>query len=267
MKIGITGCGGKMGSALIKSVLNSDKYELSGCTEVNSHPLLGSKISDITNSSKQSDIVISDDPNDMFANSEVVIDFTSPSATETLTNLGKMHKTNLIIGTTGHSEKQLSLIEGASSDITIVKAMNFSIGVNVLFSLTQQLSRTLDDDFDIEIIESHHRDKVDSPSGTAIELGNLAAGAKRRQLSDFAKFNREGIGEPRKRGEIGFASIRGGDIVGEHKVVFAGMAERIELGHIATSRELFCAGALLAASWSKNKTKGLFDMLDVLGFK
>ena len=267
MKIGITGCGGKMGSALIKSVLGSDKYELSGCTEVSGHPLLGSKIVGIPNSSKQSDIVISDDPDGMFANSEVVIDFTSPSATETLTNLGRKHKTNLIIGTTGHSEKQLSLLNGASSYITIVKAMNFSIGVNVLFSLTQQLSGTLDDDFDIEIIESHHRDKVDSPSGTAIELGNLAAGAKNRQLSNIAKYNRDGIGKPRKRGEIGFASVRGGDIVGEHKVVFAGMAERIELGHIATSRELFCAGALLAANWSKTKTKGLFDMLDVLGFK
>ena len=256
-----------MGSALIKSVLDSDKYELSGCTEVKGHPLVGSKVSGTTNSSKQSDITITDDPNDMFACSEVVIDFTSPNTTEILTNLGKKHKTNLIIGTTGHSEKQLSLIEGASSDITIVKAMNFSIGVNVLFSLTQQLSRTLDDDFDIEIIESHHRDKVDSPSGTAIELGNLAAGAKNQQLSDVAKYNREGISNPRKRGEIGFASIRGGDIVGEHKVVFAGTAERIEVGHIATSRELFCAGALLAANWTKNKTKGLFDMLDVLGFK
>ena len=256
-----------MGSALIKSVLASDKYELSGCTEIDGHPLVGSKVSGVTNSSKQSDIAITDDPNDMFAKSEVVIDFTSPSATETLTSLGKKHKTNLIIGTTGHSEKQLSLIERASSDITIVKAMNFSIGVNVLFSLTQQLSRTLDEGFDIEIIEAHHRDKVDSPSGTAIELGNLAAGAKNRQLSNVAKYNRNGIGKPRKRGEIGFASIRGGDIVGEHKVVFAGMSERIELGHIATSRELFCAGALLAANWSKTKTKGLFDMLDVLGFK
>ena len=267
MKIGITGCGGKMGSALIKSVLDSDKYELSGCIEVNGHPLVGSKIVGITNSSKQSDVIISDDPTDMFANSDVVIDFTSPSATKTLTALGRKHKTNLIIGTTGHSEKQLSLIEEASSNITIVKAVNFSIGVNVLFSLTQQLSMTLDDDFDIEIIEAHHRDKVDSPSGTAIELGNLAASAKNRQLSDVAKYNREGIGKSRKKGEIGFASIRGGDIVGEHKVVFTGKAERIELGHIATSRELFCAGALLAANWSKNKTKGLFDMLDVLGFK
>ena len=267
MKIGITGSGGKMGSALIKSVLDSDKYELSGCVEVNGHDLVGSRIVGVKNNSKQSDIIVSDDPNDMFANSEVVIDFTSPNATETLTALGREHKTNLIIGTTGHSEKQLSLIKEASANITIVKAMNFSIGVNVLFSLTRQLSGTLNDDFDIEIIESHHRDKVDSPSGTAIELGNLAASARNQQLSDLAKYNREGINKARKRGEIGFASIRGGDIVGEHKVVFAGTAERIELGHIATSRELFCAGALLAANWSKNKTTGLFDMLDVLGFK
>jgi 4-hydroxy-tetrahydrodipicolinate reductase len=172
----------------------------------------------------------------------------------------------LVIGTTGHDADQMSQIEAAAAGTAIVKAMNFSAGVNVLFALTERLAATLDEDFDIEIVEMHHKHKVDAPSGTAIGLGEAAAKGRGIELDAKAVRGRDGISKERRPGDIGFASMRGGDVVGEHSVIFAGAGERIELHHKAASREIFAAGAVRAALWLEGKEPGLYDMFDVLGF-
>ncbi|MAI12135.1 MAG: 4-hydroxy-tetrahydrodipicolinate reductase [Rhodospirillaceae bacterium TMED167] len=265
MKIGITGCAGRMGQMLVREVHLADNCTLAGGTEETGHTALGQDIAE-TAGLDACGIAIMDDSDALFAAADAIIDFTIAPVTGNHTSFAKKHATNLILGTTGHDGDQLASIEAAAMHIPIVKAMNFSVGVNVLFALTKQLAGTLDEDFDIEIVEMHHRHKVDAPSGTALGLAQAAADGRGVDLNNVADRGRDGITGPRQRGNIGLAALRGGDVVGEHDVVFAGASERIKLSHIATSREIFAKGAVRAALWSKGADPGLYDMLDVLGF-
>ncbi|MBT3991233.1 MAG: 4-hydroxy-tetrahydrodipicolinate reductase [Rhodospirillaceae bacterium] len=266
MKIGIVGCAGRMGQMLVQEVTNTDGCELTGGTEGPGNPALGSDVAAHAGLSACG-LEISEDAAALFAAADVIIDFTLPVATPHHLELAKTHNTALILGTTGHDADGLALIEAAAKDITIVKAMNFSIGVNVLFALTEQLSGILDDDYDIEIMEMHHKHKVDAPSGTAIGLGEAAAKGRGVKLDDVSARGRDGITGARNKGDIGFTSLRGGEVVGEHTVVYAGDSERVELVHKAASRGIFSKGAVRAASWTEGQAPGLYDMLDVLGFK
>ena len=250
---------------LVREVLVTSGCELSGGIERPGHPAIGQDIV-VTAGLDPSGLIIKENSSALFETSDVVIDFSVATVTPTHASLAVKCDTKLIIGTTGHDKSQITSIKVAAEKVTIVKAMNFSVGINTLFALTQQLAETLDDNFDIEIVEMHHKHKIDAPSGTAIGLGEVAAKGRGIALADVARQSRKGIIGERKRGEIGFAALRGGDVVGEHKVIFAGPSERIELGHIASSRKIFSAGAVRAAQWSGNKGPGLYDMQDVLGF-
>jgi len=197
----------------------------------------------------------------------VVIDFTMPAAT--MHHLPEIvaAKKALVLGTTGFSEEERHKLKEASNSIAMVFAPNMSLGVNLLFSLTQIVSQVLGDDFDVEIIEAHHNKKIDSPSGTAHRLAEIVAAAKQKPLTQVAKHGRVGITDARRRSEIGIHAVRGGDVVGDHTVLFLGSGERIELTHRASSRDTFAKGALRAAKWVVNAEPGQYDMLDVLGLK
>jgi 4-hydroxy-tetrahydrodipicolinate reductase len=266
MKIGIVGCAGRMGQMLVQEVTNTDGCELAGGTEGPGNPALGKDIAAHAGL-PECGMTIGEDADSLFAAADVVIDFTLPVATPAHLELAQKHKTSLILGTTGHDADGLAAIEAAGTNVTIVKAMNFSIGVNVMFALTEQLSGVLDDDYDIEIVEMHHKHKVDAPSGTAIGLGEAAAKGRGVKLEDVSERGRDGITGARNKGDIGFSSLRGGEVVGEHTVVYAGDSERIELVHKAASRGIFSKGAVRAARWTGGQAPGLYDMLDVLGLK
>ena len=264
MKVGIVGCAGRMGQMLVREVLATSGCELCGGTESPGHLALGQDIAARIGLSPCGHDIRDDTPS-LFQISDVVIDFTLATITETHTALAAQHGTKLILGTTGHDEQQISSITAAAKKTTIVKAMNFSVGINILLKLTKDIARTVDEEFDIEIVEMHHRHKIDSPSGTAIGLGEAAAAGRKTALPDVANWGRDRGTGKRSPGEIGFASLRGGEVVGEHKVIFAGNSERIELRHTAYSRELFAKGAVIAAKWANHKDTGLYDMIDVLG--
>ncbi len=266
MKIGIIGCAGRMGQMLVKEVLATEGCELAGGTEGPGNSALGKDMAAHAGL-EPCGLEITEDADVLFAGSDVIIDFTLPATTQNHLELAKQHQTALVLGTTGHEADGLAAIEASAQDITIVKAMNFSIGVNVLFALSEQLAATLDDDYDIEIVEMHHKHKVDAPSGTAIGLGEAAAKGRRVNLDDVAARGRDGITGERRKGDIGFTSLRGGEVVGEHSVIFAGGSERVELVHKAASRGIFSKGAVHAARWTEGQAAGLYDMLDVLGFK
>jgi len=266
MKIGIVGCAGRMGQMLVKEVLGTTGCELAGGTEGPGNPALGKDMA-AQAGLEPCGLEITENAEALFAGSDVIIDFTLPAATVNHLELAKSHGTALVLGTTGHEADELAAIETAAQDITIVKAMNFSIGVNVLFALSEQLAGTLDDEYDIEIIEMHHKHKVDAPSGTAIGLGEAAAKGRGVNLDDVSARGRDGITGARNKGDIGFTSLRGGEVVGEHTVIFAAESERVELVHKADSRGIFSKGAVHAARWTEGQAAGLYDMLDVLGFK
>lgn len=262
--IAITGASGRMGQMLIKSVLASDKCELVGVLERTGHEWVGQDVG-VAMGGAAIGVTVSDDPLEVFARSQAVIDFTAPSATVAFAGLAAQARAVHVIGTTGLSEADLKAINAASRHAVIVRAGNMSLGVNLLTKLTEKVAAALDDDFDIEIIEAHHHHKVDAPSGTALMLGEAAAAGRGVNLKDVSDSGRDGITGARKKGDIGFAAIRGGDIVGEHDVMFAAAGERIILRHIATDRAVFARGALKAALWGQNKNPGEYDMMDVLG--
>ena len=264
MKIGILGCAGRMGQILVREVVKTKGCELSGGTEEPNNPALGEDVASYAGL-PACGYRISGDPEKLFEKSDIVIDFTLPAATSAHLVFAQQYKTNVILGTTGHTQKELNAIENAAKNITIVKAMNFSIGVNALFSLTESLSGILDTSFDIEVLEMHHKHKIDAPSGTAIALGEAAAKGRSANLEDLSVRGRDGISSPREKGDIGFASLRGGEVVGDHTIIFAGESERIELTHKAASRGIFSKGAVFAALWTDGKLPGLYNMQDVLG--
>ena len=265
MKIGIVGCGGRMGRMLVAQVHETDGASLAGGTEVPGSPLIGEDVAQLAGL-PASGVAVTDDVDALFAASDAVIDFTLPTATVGHAQAAMKHKTALVIGTTGLSANEQGVLEEAAKQVPVIQAPNMSVGVNLLFALTKQVAEILDEDYDIEIVEMHHRHKVDAPSGTALGLGKAAAAGRKVDLDSVADKVRDGHTGARKKGDIGFATLRGGDVVGDHTVVFAADGERIELTHKASSRQVFARGAVRGAMWCKDKAPGLYSMQDVLGF-
>jgi len=260
----ITGASGKMGQMLTKTVLMSDKCRLVGVLEREGHDWIGQDVG-VVSGGQAVGVTVTDDAVEAFAKAQAVIDFTAPAATVGFAGLAAQARAVHVIGTTGLAEADLKAINAAARHAVIVRAGNMSLGVNLLAQLTKRVAAALDDDFDIEVIEAHHSQKVDAPSGTALMLGEAAAEGRGVSLPDVSDRARDGITGARKKGDIGFSAIRGGDIVGEHDVLFAAPGERIVLRHIATDRAIFARGALRAALWGQDKSPGEYDMLDVLG--
>ena len=260
----ITGASGRMGQMLMKLVLESDKLHLVGALEREGHDWIGRDVGEAMGGTAVG-VTVSDDPLELFAKAQAVIDFTAPAATVGFAALAAQARCVHVIGTTGMTDDDLAKVNAAARHAVIVRAGNFSLGVNLLEKLTKKVAQALDDDFDIEVIEAHHHHKVDAPSGTALMLGEAAAEGRGVNLKDVTVSGRDGITGARKKGDIGFSAIRGGDIVGEHDVLFASKGERITLRHMATDRAIFARGALKAVVWGQNQKPGEYDMFDVLG--
>ena len=253
-----------MGQMLMKTVLDSDAAKLVGAVERKGHEWVGRDVGEAMGGQPVG-VIVTDDALEAFAQAQAVIDFTAPEATLEFAALAAQARCVHVIGTTGMSDEQIARLEPASRHAVIVRAGNMSLGVNLLVQLTKKVAAALDEDFDIEVIEAHHHHKVDAPSGTALMLGEAAAEGRGVDLNDVSDRARDGITGARKRGDIGFHAVRGGDIVGEHDVLFAAPGERIVLRHLATDRAIFARGALKAALWGQGKAPGQYDMVDVLG--
>lgn len=260
----VTGASGRMGQTLIRLVQASDKLRLVGCVERAGHPWIGRDVGEAMGGSPAG-VKVTDDALEAFAKAQAVVDFTSPAATVEFAALAAQARAVHAIGTTGLEAEHLAKIAAAARHAPIIRAGNMSLGVNLLTRLTQKVAAALDADWDIEIVEAHHRMKVDAPSGTALMLGQAAAEGRGVSLDDSKVSGRDGITGARAKGSIGFSAIRGGDIVGEHDVIFAGEGERIILRHMATDRAIFARGALRAALWGQGQKPGQYDMMDVLG--
>ena len=246
VKIAVMGASGRMGQMLINAVNAHEDTVLSGVIERDGHDWVGKDLGEMMSGSKTG-ITVESDPLEVFARSQAVIDFTAPASTVNFAALAAQARLVHVIGTTGFSDDDLAAINRAARHAVIVRAGNMSLGVNLLTQLTRKVAEALDEDFDIEITESHHRYKVDAPSGTALMLGEAAADGRGKKLSEISDRGRDGITGERKKGDIGFHALRGGDVVGEHDVVFAADGERIVLRHLATDRNLFARGAVKAA--------------------
>ena len=264
VKIGIFGCSGRMGRNLLKEVLETEGCILSGGLEHSKSSFLGVDIGELIGQDKIG-IAVNDDIENFVGESDVIIDFSNPSATLNLAEVAARQKTALVIGTTGFSGDQQGELESFARSTPIVAAYNMSVGVNTLLGLVEKVAATLDDSYDIEILEMHHNKKIDSPSGTAISLGKAAADGREVALSDVSRKTREGIIGERPRGEIGFATLRGGDVIGDHTVIFAGNGDRIELTHKASNRTIYASGAVRAAKWVTQQDVKLYSMKEVLG--
>lgn len=262
----VTGASGRMGQMLIQTIQASDAAHLVGAVEREGHPWVGRDVGEAMGGAALG-VDVSDDPLEAFAKAQAVIDFTSPAASVGFANLAAQARAVHVIGTTGMTQDDLDKLAIAARHATIVRAGNMSLGVNLLVQLTKQVAAALDEDYDIEIIEAHHNRKVDAPSGTALMLGEAAAEGRNVDLASTSDRARDGITGARRRGQIGFSAIRGGDIIGEHDVMFAAMGERITLRHVASDRSVFARGALKAALWGQGRKPGEYDMLDVLGLK
>ncbi|MCF8510334.1 MAG: 4-hydroxy-tetrahydrodipicolinate reductase [Rhodobacteraceae bacterium] len=260
----ITGASGRMGQMLVKTVLASGKARLVGCVERSGNPWLGRDVGEAMGGTALG-VTVTDDPLSAFARAQAVIDFTAPAATVEFAALAAQARAVHVVGTTGLEAEHYAKLDAAAHHAVVVQAGNMSLGVNLLTRLTQKVAAALDADWDIEVIEAHHRMKVDAPSGTALMLGQAAADGRGVALDAARVSGRDGITGARSRGTIGFSAIRGGDIVGEHDVLFAGEGERIILRHVATDRTIFARGALKAALWGQGQKPGRYDMMDVLG--
>jgi 4-hydroxy-tetrahydrodipicolinate reductase len=260
----VTGVSGRMGQMVVDAIAASGRAHVAGAVERPGHNWIGRDLGEAVGKAA-SGIRVTDDPVEAFARAQAVIDFTAPAATVEFAALAAQARAVHVIGTTGLEPDHLAKIRAAARHAVIVRAGNMSLGVNLLLGLTRRIAAALDDDWDIEIVEAHHRMKVDAPSGTALMLGQAAAEGRGIDLASQADSGRHGTTGARRAGAIGFSSIRGGDIVGEHDVIFAGQGERIILRHIATDRALFARGALRAALWGQDRKPGEYDMTDVLG--
>jgi 4-hydroxy-tetrahydrodipicolinate reductase len=260
----ITGVSGRMGRMLAATVAGSDKARLVGAVERPGHDWIGRDLG-ICLGGPETGVIVTDDALAAFSKAQAVIDFTAPAATVDFAALAAQARAVHVIGTTGMEPAHLAALKAAARHAVIVRAGNMSLGVNLLTQLTKKVAAALDVEWDIEIVEAHHNKKVDAPSGTALMLGQAAAEGRGIALEDNTESGRHGITGARKPGAIGFSAIRGGDIVGEHDVIFATAGERIVLRHIATDRAIFARGALKAALWGQSQKPGEYDMLDVLG--
>jgi 4-hydroxy-tetrahydrodipicolinate reductase len=265
LKVVIAGCSGRMGHALLECVFDDAELVLHGALDRAGNPQLGRDAGEQLG--KVSGVKVTDNIDDALKNADVLADFTRPEASMLYLAACQKHQVKMIIGTTGFSDEQKRVIENTSKDIAIVFAPNMSVGVTLLINLVEQAAKVLSQGYDIEVVEMHHRHKVDAPSGTALRLGEAAAKGLGQDLKDCAIYAREGITGEREAGKIGFATLRGGDVVGDHTVVLAGIGERVELTHKASSRATFARGALRAAKFLTDKKSGLYDMQDVLDLR
>ncbi|WP_297323034.1 4-hydroxy-tetrahydrodipicolinate reductase [uncultured Bartonella sp.] len=264
MRLAVVGADGKMGRELLAAIKRIDGAELAGAVVKSDSPYVG-KDAGLLIGQAPCGIILSDDPLPVFAKVEGVLDFTSPEASVAYAAYAAQARIVHVIGTTGFSNDDEDKIKAAAAHATIVKSGNMSLGVNVLASLVRKAAKALNEEYDIEIAEMHHRRKVDAPSGTALLLGQAAAQARRENLAEVSVRGRDGHTGPRKTGTIGFSSLRGGTVVGDHSVIFAGENERIVLSHFAQERSIFADGAVKAALWAQNRKHGLYSMADVLG--
>jgi 4-hydroxy-tetrahydrodipicolinate reductase len=264
LKVIVSGVAGKMGSTILRRVLMDSSLKLAGALEREGHLWLGKDAGNVMGFDKAGVIVTDKFPQ---MRGDVIIDFTTKEATFSLLDLAVKNKISMVIGTTGLNEKDREEITKASKKIPIVFSPNMSIGINLLFKLLPEAVKVLGDEYDIEIYEEHHRHKKDAPSGTALAFGEIIAKSFGKELKDVGVFERKGITGERKKGTIGIQSIRAGDIVGDHTVLFATDGERIEFTHRATSRDNFARGAIRAAKWVVQQKPGLYSMMDVLGIK
>jgi 4-hydroxy-tetrahydrodipicolinate reductase len=264
--IAIAGAAGRMGRNLIEACVQTTNTHLTVALEHPKSTLIGSDAGELAGVGSL-DISVVNDLNAVINHFDVLIDFTTPEATLSHLATCRAAQKRMVIGTTGFSAEQRETIEPAAQEIAIVFAPNMSVGVNLSFKLLEIAAKVLGDDVDIEVIEAHHRHKADAPSGTALRMGEIVAETLGRDLSECAVYGRQGKTGERDRRTIGFETIRAGDIVGEHTVMFADIGERVEITHKASSRMTFANGAMRAAQWIMQKEKGLFDMQDVLGLR
>jgi len=265
-RILVTGAAGRMGRNLISAVDQAEGAVLTAATERQGSSMVGVDAAELVGLEKNQ-VLLVDDIQSVINDFDVCIDFTAPAVTLENIKICQAAGKKMVIGTTGFTDGQKQLIQDAAADIAIVFAPNMSVGVNLTFKLLDIAARVLGDNVDIEVIEAHHRHKVDAPSGTALRMGEVVADALGRDLDECAVYGREGQTGERERNTIGFETIRAGDIVGEHTVMFADIGERVEITHKASSRMTFANGAVRAAQWLNQYEKGLFDMQDVLGLR
>jgi 4-hydroxy-tetrahydrodipicolinate reductase len=264
-RIAVAGASGRMGQMLIDAIRAADDCSLSGALDIASSPAIGQDAGAATG--QPTGVLITADLRAGLAHSQVLIDFTRPEGTLEHLKVCRELGVAMVIGTTGFTDAQKAEIDAAAKDIAIMMAPNMSVGVNVTLKLLEMAAKALSTGYDIEIIEAHHRHKVDAPSGTALKMGEVIAEALGRDLKDCAVYAREGVTGERDPSSIGFATIRGGDIVGDHTVLFAGTGERIEISHKSSSRATYAQGSLRAVRFLDGKKAGLFNMADVLGLQ
>jgi 4-hydroxy-tetrahydrodipicolinate reductase len=265
-RIVITGASGRMGANLLRAVSEGEGTELAGAVDRPGAETVGRDAGELAGTGPLG-VAVSDDLADVLGGADAVIDFTLPEATTRYAQQCAEAGVALVVGTTGFDTEQKAILDDAARQIPMVVAPNMSIGVNLTFKVLDTVARALGDDYDVEIIEAHHRNKVDAPSGTALRMGEVVAGALGRSLDANAVYGRQGRTGVRDRATIGFETIRAGDIVGEHTVMFAGAGERVEIGHKASSRMTFASGAVRAARWVAGQGAGQYDMQDVLGLR
>ena len=264
-RIGVVGAGGRMGRMLIEATLKDERLALGAAFEIKGSPSIGRPAGELVG--MPCDVPVTDDVAAGLENIDCLIDFTRPQGTLIHLELCRRAGVAMVIGTTGFEADGKAAIAAAARDIPVVFAPNMAVGVNLVFKLLDTAARILNHGYDIEVVEAHHRLKVDAPSGTALRMGEVVAEALGRDLAECASYGRQGHTGPRDAATIGFSTVRGGDIVGDHTVLFAGTGERIEITHKAASRAPYAAGALRAARFMRGKTRGLYDMQDVLGLR
>ena len=265
LRVTITGASGRMGQQLADAVDENPATRLVAVTERTGHPWIGQDYG-LARGGAARDLVVTDDPVEAIAHCDAVLDFTAPAATLEHAALAAQAHAPIVIGTTGFEEADFAKLSAAARHTAIVRAGNYSLGVNLLTEMTKKVSAALGLEFDVEVVEMHHKHKVDAPSGTALTLGRAAAEGRGVGHDQVAVRGRDGITGERVRGSIGYAVMRGGNVAGEHSVMFAAENERVVLSHLATDRAIFARGGVTAARWLAGKAPGLYDMNDVLGF-
>ncbi len=266
IRVAITGAAGRMGRTLVATIAATDGVSLTAAFERSDSAVLGADAGEVAGVGRLG-VAIGCEPSTAIDHFDTLVDFSVPAATLTMVDLVRRHGRRLVIGTTGFDARGRGQIEAAARDVPIMMAANYAVGVNLSFKLIELAAQVLGDDVDVEVIEAHHRQKVDAPSGTALRMGEILAEALHRDLETDAIYGRQGITGARNRETIGFSTIRAGDIVGEHTVMFAGTGERLEITHRASSRANFAGGAVRAVKWLASRPPGLYDMQDVLGFR
>ena len=266
IKVIVAGAGGRMGGRLISLIRESKSLQLAAAVEKKGHPAVGRDAGEVAGGSPLG-ITVRDDLSALADRGDVLIDFTAPEATLANLDIMAMRNKAAVIGTTGLSPEQISELKTTAKKMACVFAPNMSVGVNLMLKVIADMARRLGDDYDIEVMEAHHRLKKDAPSGTALKIAEALAAATGKDLKQAAVYGRKGVIGERKRGEIGMQVIRAGDIIGDHTVLFGGIGERLEVTHRASSRDTFATGALRAAEWVVSQPQGLYDMQDVLGLR